>query len=78
MKKTEELSGWDAMVDFPTRENAIPDNCLTSGCNLFSKCIPFNMLIKTDHSGMILKAALKLKPIQQKFLLRDSRKQKTL
>ena len=32
------------------------------------------MLVKADHSGVILNAALKLKPIRQKFLFRDCRK----
>lgn len=48
-----ELTGWNALVDFPTRGNARLDrldNCLTNRTKLFSECLAFNMLIKTDHS----------------------------
>ena len=37
IKHIEELSGWDAMVDFSTRGNACLDNCLTNRIDLFSK-----------------------------------------
>ena len=49
IKHLEELSGWDAMVDFSTRGNACLDNCLTNRIDLFSKCYPFHMLTKTNH-----------------------------
>ena len=62
------------MVDFPTRGNACLDNCLTNIKDLFSGCTPFNMLMKTDHIGVILSAGMKLKPMRRKFLFRDCRK----
>ena len=74
INKLEQLLGWDAMVDFPTRGNACLDNCLTNRKDLFSGCTPFNMLIKTDHTGVILSAGMKLKPMRRKFLFRDCRK----
>lgn len=37
-----ELTGWNALVDFPTRGNARLDNCLTNRTELFSKCLAFN------------------------------------
>ena len=74
INKLEQLLGWDAMVDFPTRGKACLDNCLTNRKDLFSKCTPFHMLIKTDHFGVILSAVRKLKPMRRKFLFRDCRK----
>ena len=40
INKLEQLLGWDAMVDFPTRGNACLDNCRK---DLFSRCTPFNI-----------------------------------
>ncbi|CAB4026139.1 RNA-directed DNA polymerase from transposon X-element, partial [Paramuricea clavata] len=74
IKHLEELSGWDAMVDFSTRGNACLDNCLTNRIDLFSKCYPFHMLTKTDHMGVILPAGTKLKPMRRKVEFRDCRK----
>ena len=74
INKLEQLLGWDALVDFSTRGNACLDNCLTSRKDLFSNCTPFNMLIKIDHTGVILPAWLKLKPMTRKFHFRDCRK----
>ena len=74
IKHLEELSGWDAMVDFSTRGNACLDNCLTNRIDLFSKCYPFHMLTKTDHIGVILPAGMKLKPMRRKVEFRDCRK----
>jgi hypothetical protein len=67
----EQLLGWDAMVDFPNRDDACLDQCLTNRSDLFSRCIPFNMLIKTDHTRVTLQAGIKLKPMRRK---RDCRK----
>ena len=74
INKLEQLLGWDAMVDFPTGGNACLDNCLTNRKDLFSGCTPFNILIKTDHIGVILSAGMKLKPMRRKFPFRDCRK----
>ena len=60
-------------MDFSTRGNACLDNCLTSRKDLFSNCT-FNMLIKIDHTGVILPAWLKLKPMRRKFHFRNCRK----
>lgn len=47
---------------------------LTNRRDLFSRCIPFNMFIKTDHSGVILQSGIKLKPLRRKLQFRDCRK----
>ena len=61
------------MVDFPTRNNACLDNCLTNRNDLLSGCTDsFNMLIKTDHTGMILPAGMKLKPIRKKSFFENN------
>ncbi|CAH3015686.1 unnamed protein product [Porites evermanni] len=67
------MSGWKALVDFPTRGDACLDNCLTSHPDLFNKCHSFQLLIKTDHTAVILLAGTKLKPICCKVLIWDCR-----
>ncbi|CAB4020252.1 Hypothetical predicted protein [Paramuricea clavata] len=74
IKHLEELSGWDAVVDFSTRGNACLHNCLTNRIDLFSKCYPFHMLTKTDQIGVILPAETKLKPMRRNVEFRDCRK----
>ena len=71
MQEFKALSGWDFMVDFPTRGNACLDNCLTNRADLFGQAYPIHMLIKTDHEGFVLTAGLKLKPVRRKVLVRD-------
>ena len=67
VKCIEELSGYTALVDFPTRKITCLDNCLVNCPNdLFGKCFPINMLTKTDHKGVILPAGIKLPPIRRK------------
>jgi hypothetical protein len=65
--------GLDVMVDFPTRNNAILDNCLTNRADLFTKPYPLQMQIKTDHLGIIVPPGTKLKPIRVKCTIRDRR-----
>ena len=60
-----------ALVDFPTRGDACMDNCLTNRPDLFNKCNPFQLSIKTDHTAVILPAGTKLKPIRFKVQIRD-------
>ena len=60
------ITGWTALVDFPTRGDSIMDNCFTNRPDLFGKTYPIKMLIKTDHLGFIVPAGKKLKPIRQK------------
>ena len=67
------MSGWKALVDFPTRGDACLDNCLTNRPDLFNKCHPFQLSIKTDHTAVILPAGTKLKPIRCKVQIRDCR-----
>lgn len=74
VNELEELTGWDVMVEFPTRGKACLDNCLTNRMELFSECSPFHMPIKTDHTRVILPAGIKLKPIHQKVKVHDCRK----
>ena len=73
MQQFKALSGWDFMVDFPTRGNACLDNCLTNRADLFGQAYSIHMLIKTDHEGFVLPAGLKLKPVRRKVLVRDCR-----
>ena len=73
MQQFKALSGWDFMVDFPTRGNACLDNCLTNRADLFGQAYSMHMLIKTDHEGFVLPAGLKLKPVRRKVLVRDCR-----
>ena len=47
MQEFKALSGWDFMVDFPTRGNACLDNCLTNGADLFGQAYSIHILIKT-------------------------------
>ena len=41
----ETLSGWNALVGFPTRAASHLDNCLTNRPNLFGKAYPIHMLM---------------------------------
>ena len=50
------------------------DNVLTNRPNLFGKCAPFSISIKTDHTAVILPAGSKLKPVRQKVCIWDCRK----
>ena len=65
------ITGWNALVDFPTRRDSFLDNCFTNRPDLFGKAYPIKMLIKTDHLGFIIPAGEKLKPIRQKVQFRD-------
>ena len=68
------MTGWEALVDFPTRGEAILDNVLTNRPDLFGKCVPYNISIKTDHTAVILPAGTKLKPVRTNVRIRDCRK----
>ena len=37
-----QLTGWNSLVDFPTRGVAYLDNVLTNRPDLFGKCAPFS------------------------------------
>lgn len=67
------MSGWKALVDFPTRGDVFLDNCLTDRPDIFNKCHSFQLSIKTDHTAVILLAGTKLKPICCKVQIRDCR-----
>ena len=73
LNRLQSMSGWRALVDFPTRGDACLDNCLTNRPRLFNKCHPFQLSIKTDHTAVILPAGTKLKPIRCKVQIRDCR-----
>ena len=73
LNRLQSMSGWKALVDFPTRGDACLDNCLTNRPDLFNKCHPFQLSIKTDHTAVILPAGTKLKPIRCKVQIRDCR-----
>ena len=52
--------GLDVMVGFPTRNNAILDNCLKNRADLFTKPYPPQTQIETDHLGIIVPPGTKL------------------
>ena len=68
------LTGWNALVDFPTRSDAFLDNVFTNRQDLFETCYPFIISTKTDHTAVVSPVGKKLKPIRQKVRIRDSRK----
>ena len=68
------MTGWDALVDFPTRGDPYLDKVFTNRPDLFAKSIPYFVSIKTDHTAVILPAGTKLKPIRQNVRIRDCRK----
>ena len=61
-------------MDFATKGVAYLDNVLTNRPDLFGKCAPFPISIKTDHTAVILPGGSKLKPVRQKIRIRDCRK----
>ena len=69
-----QLTGWNSLVDFATKGVAYLDNVLTNRPDLFGKCAPFPISIKTDHTAVILPGGSKLKPVRQKIRIRDCRK----
>ena len=74
LQHLEALSGWNSLVDFPTRGDSHPDNCLTNRPDLFERCYPIQILIKTDHKGVLLPAHNKLRPVRRKVTIRECRK----
>ena len=61
LNQLQHLSGWSVLGDFPTRGNA---------------CVPVDMLMKTDHRGIILHAGKKLEPVR-KVIIRNCREHRT-
>ena len=49
MDRLQEMSGWNAMVDFPTCGESHLDNCLTNRPDLFKRCYPIHVSTKSDH-----------------------------
>ena len=76
LNQLQHLSGWSVLGDFPTRGNACFDIILTSRPDLFGDCVPVDMLMKTDHRGIILHAGKKLKPVR-KVIIRNCREHRT-
>ena len=73
LTKLKRITGWNALVDFPTRGDSFLDNCFTNRPDLSGKTYSIKMLIKTDHLGFIVPAGKKLKHIRQKVQFRDCR-----
>ena len=73
MDQLQQLSGWNVLVDFPTRGDSHLDNCLTNRPDLFARCYPFHVSTKSDHRGVILPAGSKLRPVRRKVHIRDRR-----
>ena len=59
------MTGWKALVSFPTRGDSILDNVFTNRSDLFGKCKPYNITTKTDHTPVILPSGIKFKPIRR-------------
>ena len=59
LTRLKRITGWTALVDFPTRVDSFLDNCFTNRPDLFGKTYPIKMLIKTDHLGFIVPAGKK-------------------
>ena len=76
MDRLQQMSGWNAMVDFPTRGESHLDNCLTNRPDLFERCYPIHVSTKSDHRGVILPAGTKLRPARRKVYIRDRRQHK--
>lgn len=49
------------------------NNFLTNRPDLFERCYPIQILIKTDHNGVVLPACDKLRPLRRKVTIRDRR-----
>ena len=47
------MTGWKALVCFPTRGDSILD-VFTNRSDLFGKCKPYNITAKTDHTAVII------------------------
>ena len=71
MDGLQQLSGWYALVDFPTPGDSHLDNCLTHRPDLFARCYPLYVSTKSDHRGVILPARSKLFPVCRKVHTRD-------
>ena len=68
------MTGWDSLVDYPTRGDAYLDKVFTNRPDLFAKSIPYFVSIKTDHTAVILPAGTKLKPIRQNVRIKYCRR----
>lgn len=67
------MTGWDALVDFPTRGDANLDKVFANRLDLFAKSVPYLVSIKTDRTVVILPAGTKLRRIRQNVRIRDCR-----
>ena len=47
-----QLTGWNSLMNFPTRGVAYLGNVLTNRPDLFGKYAPFSISIKTDHTAV--------------------------
>ena len=56
LSRLETMSGLKSFVDFSTRGESCLDNYLTNREDLFNKCHPIQMLMKTEHKGVIMPA----------------------
>ena len=73
LQHLEALSSWNALVDILTRGDSHLYNCLKNRPDLFERCYPIQILIKTDQKGVVLPARNKLRPLRRKVTIRDSR-----
>ena len=73
MDGLQQLSGWNVLVDYPTRGDSHSDNRVTNRPDLFVRCYPFYVSTKSNHRGVILPAGSKLRPLRRKVHIRDRR-----
>ena len=72
MDQLQQLSGWNVLVDFPTRGDS-HCNCLTNRPDLFARCYNVHVSTKSDHRGVILPAGSELRPVRRKVHIRNRR-----
>ena len=68
------VRGWDSVVNFPTRGEALLDKVFTNRQDLFGKCAPYTISIKIDHTAVIMTAGRKLKSVRHTVHIYDCRK----
>ena len=49
LEELSNLSGLEALIDFPTSGELVLNNCITNNEALFSRCFPIVPQMKTDH-----------------------------
>lgn len=67
LNRLQAMTGLSVLVDFPTIGDTYLDHCLINRPDLFNKSV------KTDHTGFVIPAGTKLKPIRREVKMWDCR-----